>query len=300
MSIKPKVISIVGATASGKTSLAITLAEAVDGEVISADSRQVYRGLDIGTAKATTEEMQGVPHHLIDIVDINTIYTAQDFVHDATAAITDITHRSKVPIVAGGTFFYIELLKGTMQAAPVAPNPTLRAELETHSTEQLHELLATQAPERAAAIDPHNRRRLIRALEIVAALGAVPSPTSTTDSPFDMLTIGIKREKEELLHRYQQRATAWLNGGFRHEVEQLLARGISRARLQEIGFEYTLMLDLIDGIYDESTFIEKCIQKNWQYAKRQLTWLKRDAHIHWYTPDQQTEVIEAVQAFLTK
>lgn len=286
----PKVLAVVGPTASGKTGLAIDLAKAFQGEVISADSRQVYRGLDIGTAKVTRDEMQGIPHHLIDIVDIDTIYTGQDFVHDATAAISSITKQEKLPIIAGGTFFYLELLRGTMQAAPVPPNPTLRKELETKSTSELHELLTATAPKRAARIDQHNRRRLIRALEISEALGGVPEPSKDTDTPFDMFIVALEVDKETLRQRFRARAVSWLQNGFRNEVEDVLAQGVSRSRLAEIGFEYTLMLSHIDGELTKDEFIQRFIEKNWQYAKKQLTWLKRDPSIHWVNPQATVEV----------
>lgn len=295
----PKVLAVVGPTASGKTSLAITLAQHCNGEVISADSRQVYRGLDIGTAKATKEEMQGVPHHLLDIVDIDAVYSAKDFVRDAAAAIADITSRGKVPIIAGGTFFYLDILRGKMQVAPVAPNPELRANLETKTTAELLQILETKSKARAANIDTNNRRRLIRSLEILDALGEIP-PVTETASPYDMLMLGIDRPREELRDRYLTRAKWWLTGGLREETEQLLRSGVSRTRLQEIGFEYTLMLNLIDGNINEAEYLEQCVQKNWQYAKRQLTWLKRDPDITWYSQDQSADAIAAAEAFLQK
>jgi len=138
---KPKVIAIVGPTASGKTSLSIKLAQHLDSEVISADSRQVYRDLDIGTGKVTTQEMAGVPHHLIDVADLTDIYTAAAFTKDATKAIESITSQNKTPIIAGGTFFYLDILRGKMQAAPVAADQTFRDSLTQYSNEELLELL---------------------------------------------------------------------------------------------------------------------------------------------------------------
>lgn len=286
---KPKVVTVVGPTASGKTGLAIELAETYNGEVISADSRQVYRRLDIGTAKATQEEMRGIPHHCIDIVDIDTIYTGQDFVRDAGQAITDIASRGKVPIIAGGTFFYLELLRGSMQAAPVPPNYPLRKELELMDTETLFLKLKTQSPERAARIDPHNRRRLIRALEITEALGEIPTPPTAQRSPYNVFSIGLSIEKEVLRNRFSKRAHEWLENSFQKEVEDLLTSGVSRQRLAEIGFEYTLMLSYIDGEIDKAEFTQRFIEKNWQYARKQLTWLKRDTSIHWVDPQASVE-----------
>lgn len=295
---KPKVITVVGPTAAGKTGLAIKLTKQFDGEVISADSRQVYRGLDIGTAKVTEDEMQGVPHHLIDIVDVDTVYTANDFLRDADAAVANITERGKLPIIAGGTFFYVELLRRRMQPAPVPPDYTLRQELETKSTDELFTRLENKDPERAATIDPYNRRRLVRALEIVESLGAVPPARTNSPCPYDILTLGITRPKEELRERFAARATVWLAQGLLNEVRGLLDQGISTARLQEFGFEYTLANELLEKSINEDTFIEKFVQKNWQYAKRQLTWLKRDPEIIWLDPNNANDATQHVTKFI--
>lgn len=295
---KPKVVAVVGPTASGKTRIAIDLALKFDGEVISADSRQVYRRLDIGTAKVTIEEMRGVPHHLIDIVDIDTVYTANDFLRDADAAITDIIRHGKTPIVAGGTLFYVELLRRTMQPAPVPPNYTLRAKLDTLSTEVLLQKLTTLDPRRAATIDPHNRRRLIRAIEIVDTLGAVPPSLSQQICPYQILVLGVTGEKSELRERYALRASAWLEKGLLQEVENLLKQGISSERLNEMGFEYTLALSLLTGEIDEGAFYERFVQKNWQYAKRQMTWLQRDNAVVWVDPDDVETITTLTHEFL--
>ena len=293
---RPKVLVVVGPTASGKTALAIALAKRFDGEVISADSRQVYKKLDIGTAKVTREEMDGVPHHLIDVVDIDSVYTANDFKRDASLTITDITKRGKLPIIAGGTFFYLDTLLERITAPAVAPNPELRKALEAKSTEELAAQLEQKDPQRYLTIDRKNRRRLIRALEIVHELEYVPAPRSNK-SPYDTCIIGIAVNHDKLREKFTDRAKEWLKTGFKEEVESLLEQGVSRERLKEIGFEYTLMLELIDGEVTEEEFIEKFVQKNWQYAKRQMTWLKRDKSIRWFEKDD-PEIFEVVEGFL--
>ncbi len=293
---KPKVIIVVGPTASGKSALGVQLAKKYNGEVISADSRQVYRKLDIGTAKTTKEEMGGIPHHLIDIVDIEQVYSAADFKKDAAKAIEEITERSHLPIIVGGTFFYIDTLLGKVNLPEVPPNPALREKLEKKSNEQLLYLLEEKDPRRAAAVDPENRRRLIRALEIANTLDYVPNQPAQ-QSPYQALTIGIEIDRDELRDRFETRAKEWLKGGLIEEVKDLLEGGVTRERLSEIGFEYRLVLELIDGEIDETKFIEKFIQKNWQYAKRQMTWLKRDASIHWFERDD-PEIFNSVSDFL--
>lgn len=291
-------ITIVGPTASGKTGLAIDLAKALDGEVISADSRQVYRGLDIGTAKVTGAEKDGIPHHLIDIVDVTTVYTAHDFVRDARTAIRDIESRNQLPIIAGGTFFYLDALLGKTSVAPVPPNRELRSELEQLSLTELQTRLAAIDPDRFAAIDQANPRRLIRAIEIAETQDLPVPQTSTETSPYHTYAIGLQVDKDTLRSRYQSRAESWLHNSFLTEITTLLANGITRERLREIGFEYVLGLELLDGTIDESAFIQKFIEKNWQYAKRQYTWLKRDTTIHWYEYPHYDQILGDVTAWL--
>jgi tRNA dimethylallyltransferase len=297
MANKPKIIAIVGPTAAGKTSLSITIAKHVHGEVISADSRQVYEGMDIGTSKVTEAEMDGVSHHLLDIAKPMEVYTAADFTRDANRAITDITSRDKTPIIAGGTFFYLDLLRGKMQAAPVEPDQELRTKLEKYSNEELLQLLETKDARRAADVDPHNRRRLIRSLEIIETLGSVP-PVVPVASDYEWLIFGVTQEKEELRERFRQRAALWLTDGFQNEVERLLEEGVTRARFQEMGFEYTLMLQLIDKELTEAEFIDRFEEKNWQYAKRQLSWLRKDDAIIWVDPSDTNSILESVDNFL--
>ena len=295
---KPKIIVIVGPTGSGKTSLSLLLAREFGGEVITADSRQVYRGLDIGTEKITRAEMDGIPHHLIDIVDITTIYTAADFKRDAEKAITEIVARGKVPIIAGGTFFYIDTLIGKMGSAPVPPNPILRALLETKSTEELFAELTNKDPRRAEEIDPHNRRRLIRALEIIESIDSVPATVQQTECPYNILTIGIETNSVELRKKLRTRAEQALTKGLIEETKQLLTSGVSKERLLEIGHEYKLVLSLIDSTITHEELIQKCEEKNWQYAKRQRMWLKRDHTIEWFSRENTSAITTRVQEFL--
>ena len=295
--MKPKVIAIVGPTASGKTALSINIAKKFNGEVISADSRQVYRGLDIGTGKVTAKEMGDIPHHLIDITDPAETYTAANYQNDASATIIRIQNRDKLPIIAGGTFFYIELLRGNLQSAPVPPNKKFRESIEGISNKKLFLKLKKLDPDRAKDIDADNRRRLIRALEIIDMLGKVPKPTKS-DSPYEWLMIGINVPKEKLLDNFSERLDSWLKAGFQAEVEGLLSTGITSERLQEFGFEYTLMLSFINQEISLTELKEKFLQKNWQYAKRQMTWLKRDKDIKWFKPEERKEILKLTRDFL--
>lgn len=298
MSKKPKVISIVGPTSSGKTTLSIKIAQYFNGEVISADSRQVYRGLDIGTGKVTEEEMEGVPHHLIDVVDVNEIYTGANFVKDANTAIATILKNGRLPIIAGGTFFYTDLLRGKMMAAPVEPDNEFRDTLERYSNEELLDLLRQKDAQRADSIDPHNRRRLVRALEIIHTLGTIPEQ-KTADSDYDWLIIGVEVEKEMLRKKFSIRLEEWLERGFLEEVANI-EKATSPERFQELGFEYTLTTEFINKKITKEELFEKFIQKNWQYAKRQMTWLKRDAEIEWFEPSNTEEICQRIEKFLSE
>jgi tRNA dimethylallyltransferase len=294
---KPKVIAIVGPTASGKTGLSIDIAERFSGEVISADSRQVYRGLDIGSGKVTEAEMRGIPHHLIDIAPLDTIYTATDFKRDATDAITAILDRQHLPIIAGGTFFYLDQLRGTAASAPVAPNDALRSSLELRTTEELYEELLSKDKERAESIDPYNRRRLIRALEIVATLGTVPQ-APVTESPYEWLMIGLEWPKEALYARIHERLLARLEQGMVAEVQGLLEQGVTHERLQGLGLEYRYVSEHLAGALTYDDMVTTLEIKIRQFAKRQLTWLKRDATIEWFSPRDHDSIMSRVDTFL--
>jgi tRNA dimethylallyltransferase len=296
---KPKVIAIVGPTASGKTALSITLAQKFNGEVISADSRQVYRGMDLGTGKVTTKEMAGIPHHLLDIADPKTdTYTGADFVQDANTAITDIANRGHLPIIAGGTFFYFDLLRGLRTSAPVPPNDILRAALEQKTTEELSAELTTRDPRRAATIDHANRRRLIRALEVVDALGHVPE-TPTTDSPYNMLVLGIDVPTEILSERIHKRITDRIEQGMIEEINTLHESGVSWARMASFGLEYRSIASYLQGHLTKDAMIEELAAKIRQFAKRQRLWLKHDQSIIWLPfPVDTEQAIRLVDQFL--
>jgi len=283
---KPKIMVIVGPTASGKTSLSIKLAKQHNGEVISADSRQVYRGLNLGTGKVTAEEMEGVPHHLLDIVDPKEIYTAADFVRDGRATITDILSRGKLPIIVGGTFFYTDALLGRIVTPEVPPNPTLRAELEKLSAEQLFSKLEAVDPVRADEIDRHNPRRLVRALEIADALGSVPQLPA--EELYDAQILGIHIDQETLHKNIHNRLLARLDAGMIDEVKALHERGLSYERMEDLGLEYRYIARHLKGEVSYEDMVTTLETKIRQFAKRQMTWLKRDKSIEWISDPKVT------------
>jgi tRNA dimethylallyltransferase len=294
---KPKIVTVVGPTASGKTSLSIALAKNFSGEVISADSRQVYRGLDLGSGKVTKEEMLGIPHHLLDIADPMQVYTASDFTRDGEQAIRDIFIRSHTPIIAGGTFMYLDTLLGKISVPEVPPNPALRTELESLDTNVLIERLRALDPARTETIDPDNPRRLIRAIEIATALGHVPS-TIEPVSPYEVLTIGLRLPKEELHNRIHTRLLERLEAGMVAEVKDLLEQGVPHTRLEDLGLEYRYISRYLQCALSYEDMVSTLETKIRQFAKRQMTWLKRDKLIKWFHPTEQEAIFSTVTNFL--
>lgn len=297
MDKKLKIIAIVGPTSSGKTSLSIEIAKEFNGEVISADSRQVYRGMDIGTGKVTESEMAGVPHHLLDIAEPMQVYTAANFESDAKAAISDIQNRGLIPVVAGGSSFYIDILRGSLQSAPVPPNETLRKELDKFTTEELFEKLKIADKRRASEIDPHNRRRLERALEIIEALGVVPEPEKT-ESPYDWLVIGIDITKDKLHQNIHNRLIERIDAGMIEEAKKLHKEGVSYERMDNLGLEYRYLAKYLQGEITKEEMTELIETKNRQYAKRQMTWLRRDESIEWFATENRSAIFSRIKNFI--
>lgn len=293
---KPKILVIVGPTASGKTGLAIELAKKFNGEVVSADSRQVYRGLDIGSAKVTPAEMDGIAHHLLDVADPKEVYTAADFKRDATKAIQDILASGKLPIICGGTFFYIDALLEKVSLPEVEPDAELRAELETKSTSELVTILEKIDPERAATIERRNPRRLVRAIEIASVLGHVPE-IHISPCPYSVLVIGLTVDMEKHAELLKTRIKERLDAGMIEEVERLLSEGVSHERLEKLGLEYRYVSRYLLGLIPLNDMIEELTIKSRQFAKRQMTWLKRDDSVRWFKKDD-PEIYPLTAVFL--
>ena len=292
----PKLIVICGPTATGKSDLAVALAQKFNGEIVSADSRQVYRGLNIGSGKITKEEMCGIPHHLIDVADPKEVFSVEKFKTLAQKAITDIVSRNKLPIICGGTGFYIHYVIDDVSIAEVAQNETLRAELSKKTTSELFSLLQTLDPDRAETIDAQNPVRLIRAIEIATALGKVP-PVST-NSPYDVLQVGIDLSDEELKNKIKTRLEKRLIGGMIEEVENLIIQGVSWERLHALGLEYRHVTNFLKKEISESEMKEKLLSEIWHYAKRQRTWFKKDKRIQWFNPGEKEKIVDCVENFL--
>ena len=270
-----KLIVVCGPTATGKSDYAVELARKIDGEIISADSRQVYRGLDIGSGKITTEETQSIPHHLLDVADPKEIFSVTQYQSLATKAIEEIIARGHAPIICGGTGLYIDaVICGTVFPA-VPPNTELRTKLQELSLEELQQKLETIDPKRFALVDQKNKVRLIRAIEIATALGSVPE---TTQNPqYNVEWHYLDFDDEVLKKRIHDRLLKRMDMGMVEEVKRLHKQGVSWERLESLGLEYRyLALYLQDKLTKEDTLsqLEFAI---WHYAKRQRTWFKKYA-----------------------
>lgn len=286
---KIKLLVIVGPTASGKSDLALRLAERIGGEIVNADSVQVYRGLDIGAAKPTAEMRQRVPHHLIDIVAPDEEFTASDYRREAGRAIADIHSRGRVPMVVGGTGLYIKTLLQGLIDSP-AGDEEVRRELrefaELHGNEALHRRLAQADPTAAAEIHPNNLVRVIRALEVFLVAGRPLSELHRdhrfADDYYAPLKIGLTMERAELYRRIDLRVDAMLAAGLEGEVRQLLAAGYAPELKSMRSLGYKEICAYLAGSYPLDEAVRLIKRDTRHYAKRQLTWFKRDLGINWF------------------
>lgn len=297
MNMKPKILAVLGQTGTGKSALAVRLARKFMGEVVSADSRQVYRGLNIGTGKITKKEMRGVPHHLLDVADPRQIFTASDYRRLAVTALEDILARGKLPIICGGSGFYADALLKPGLIPPVPPDAELRKSLQKKSPRELILILQKLDPERAHSIDQHNARRIVRAIEIAKKLGGVP-PHENTPKPYHVLHIGLTLPDEELKQRLLQRLNERIKQGMVAEARKLHARGLSWKRMEELGLEYRYLAQYLGGTMTKKKMIDGLGQEIWHYAKRQKTWFKKNRDIKWFYPSDYRSIEKAVSGFL--
>jgi tRNA dimethylallyltransferase len=292
----PKLIVILGPTASGKTELAVKLAKNFNGEIVNADSRQVYKGMDIGTAKPTKKEMRGVPHHLLDVASPKRKFTVAQYRKLALKAIERIQKKGKIPFLVGGTWFYIRAVVDGLVIPKVPPDWKLRKKLEKKSPQELYEILKKLDPERAKTIEKENKRRLIRAIEICKKIGKVP-PLRFNPLPYPVLMIGIKRAKKELMERIRKRFFEWLKRGLILEVIKLQKMGVSFKRIEEFGMHYREIAKYLRGKISEKEMIENSIKEIQNYAKKQMNWFKKDKRIKWIR--NYKEAKELIKKFLT-
>lgn len=321
-----KVIVILGPTASGKSEVAIRLAKKLSAkggfaygggaEIISADSRQVYRGMNIGTGKVTgclrpvipskcsaSRDLifmsEGIPHHMIDIISPKTDYNVAKFKKAVDKIIPDILQRGKVPIICGGTGFWIKTIVDNVQFPKVKPNKELHNKLRNKSALQLFEELKKLDPERAKSIDKNNKVRLIRAIEIAKALGKVPALNQESGiMNYEFLQIGIKLPKEKLYKNIKKRLDARFKQGMIKEVKDLHKSGLSWKKIQSFGLGYHWIPLYLQNKLPKKELFKKIYQSEKDYAKRQMTWFKRDARIKWLGNYQSIE--SAIKKFMKR
>jgi tRNA dimethylallyltransferase len=278
--MEKQVIAIVGQTATGKSQLGITLAKKFHGVIVSADSRQVYRGLDIGSGKVSKREQRATPHYLLDVADPRRTYTVAQYVHAARKAIHKMHQRGQTPILVGGTGFWIDaLLLGTSIPA-VPPNPRLRKRLGKRTAAALFAQLQRLDSRRAKNIDRHNPIRLIRALEIVLTTKK-PVPAATTEQRYDVLWLGLQQPIQKLRVAIHTRLRRRLRTGMVAEVRKLLQRGVPAKRLFNLGLEYRYVTRFLQRELTREEMFEQLENAIVQYAKRQRTWFARNHNIHW-------------------
>ena len=286
-------IAIVGPTASGKSALAMRVAERLGGEIVSADSRQVYRGMDVGTAKPTAEERARVPHHLIDVVDPGERYDVLRYQRDGRAALTEIRARGRVALVVGGTGLYVRALLDGLDLTSLPHDPAVRARLEAEDPARLHERLRAIDPDAAAQIDPRNRRRLVRYLEVATIAGG-PVPR-VRGASIPALRIGLRPPREVLVVAIERRVREMVDAGVVDEARTLVSRGIDPRLPSMSAHGYTHWASHLRGEIDLETATRLVARDVRAYSRRQMTWFRRDAAIRWYDPTT-TDPLEDIVA----
>jgi len=286
------ILVIVGPTGSGKTETAVLVAHAVGGEILTADSMQVYRGMDIGTAKPTLEERQGIPHHLIDLVAPDEHFSVTDYVERADRLIAEINARGAVPIVAGGTGFYISALLDRWEFPPQPANQEFRERMKGLAAElgvdALHAQLREIDPDAAASLHPNDVKRVIRALEVYHLTGRPlstfrykPDDAREDDRRYRPLLFGLTLPREVLYQHLAQRVSTQLDAGLLEEVRRLYESGYGPELSSMKGITYRQLLGYLRGEYDFATAVELMVRDNCRYVKRQFTWFNADPRIHW-------------------
>ena len=292
----PKLIVIAGTNASGKSGLGIELAEHYGGEIVSADSRQVFRGLDLGSGKITPEETKGVPHHLIDVVDAGAFYSMADFQKQAYEAIDGIIARGKTPFLVGGTGLYVASVADGYVMSDRMPDLAYRNELEKLTTEELYLMLKKIVPD--TDVDPRNRNRVMRVLEKIHDGDDI---TPSKEPRYETLRLGVTWDRDVLRQRIDERLDRRLKQGMIEEVDGLLKSGVSETFMIKLGLEYKFITQYLKGEYSSLEEMKELLATAIkQFAKRQMTWFRRDESIEWLdmTADPMAQAIRRIDAFL--
>jgi len=302
---RPKTVVITGPTASGKSSLAIYLAQHFEGEIVNADSMQVYRGMDVGTAKPTIVERMGIPHHLLDVADPDEDFNAAIYRALAIPLIKEISSRNRACFVVGGTGLYIRTLLGGLLKCPPRDSDLreeLNREWEEHGTVFLHERLQKIDPESAKKIHPHDKVRIIRALEIIRLtnqrLSSLIRKHSFKDRPFHALKICLQMDRKQLYDRINQRSLDMIEAGLVAEIETLLRKGYSSELKPMKSIGYRHILQFLEGICELDDAVRQLQTDTRRYAKRQLTWFRADPEMAWMDPGDVGDIIRMIREFI--
>ena len=304
--MKPAVVAILGPTATGKSALALALAERYGGEIINCDSTAVYRGFDIGTDKTAPADRRGIPHHLIDIADPADDYTAAQYARDAAAVVRDVHARGRLPILAGGTGFYYRALTRGLFPGPgrdAALRQRLEAIAERRGVTLLHRMLRKVDPASALRIQPRDLKRLVRALEVFFLTGRpLTAHFADTVSPLpdvDVVAIGLRLPAEQISQRVTRRVGEQFERGLLDEIRHLIARGIPEAARPFGGLVYRQALEHLHGVRDEAATRALIAQQNRRYARRQLIWFRKEPNLSWFDgPGESEGTIAAVQRLI--
>ena len=299
MSDQKTIWILTGPTACGKTALSLAIARRFDAEIACMDSMQIYRDMDIGTAKPTAEERAVAPHHMLDIVDPSDTYSVAQWVEDASKVIRGIQRRGKQALLVGGTGFYLRALRQPMSMGMISGDEALRGELEQLDSETLHAMLAEVDPETAARLHVNDRRRVIRALEVCRLTGVPFSrqPQSPSPAPFPSRCVVLNMPRESLYQRVNQRVDQMMADGLPDEVSMLLQRGLTanHQSMKAIGYK-ELIPCITDGFPLESA-VDAIKQASRHYAKRQLTWFRRETDTAWIQADQPDALENTIKVF---
>ncbi|MBU9714466.1 tRNA (adenosine(37)-N6)-dimethylallyltransferase MiaA [Evansella tamaricis] len=302
--VRKKLVVIVGPTAVGKTATGISLAKSFQGEIISGDSMQIYRGMDIGTAKVSEEEMEGIPHYLIDIKEPTESFSVAEFQELAKKKIMDITHRGRTPFIVGGTGLYVNSVIHDYDFSESVGDPSLRLKYERfaeeHGKESLHYLLKEVDPESFKALHPNNVRRVVRALEVYELTGQRigERPDQPLESPYDTTVIGLTMDRDELYKRINYRVDLMIEQGLLEEARELYHKGVINCQsVQAIG--YKEIYSYLQGKISLEESIEMLKQNSRRYAKRQLTWFRNKMDITWFDMTQnRKKKLEEIHQFV--
>jgi tRNA dimethylallyltransferase len=306
--MKPLVLAVLGPTATGKSALALALAEQHGGEIINCDSTAVYRGFDIGTDKISTADRRGIPHHLIDIAEPTDDYTAAQYARDAAAVIREVHARQRLPILAGGTGFYFRALTRGLFPGP-GRDPVLRQRLESIAGRRgvtfLHRLLRRVDPESALRIQPRDLKRLVRALEVFFLTGRpLTAHFADTQSPIadvDVVAIGLRLPAAAIAERVTRRVDEQFARGLLDEIRGLLARGIPESARPFGGLVYRQAMEHLHGVRDEATTRALIAQENRRYARRQLIWFRKEPNLSWFDgPGESAATIDSVRRLVAE